>query len=200
MARPREFDIDAVLDRAVDLFWAQGYETTGVQDVCRATGLNAGSLYLAFGNKRGLFIQALQRYMRVVSHQAIERLNSNPSGLTSIEDYFANLVEAMIDGNRKWGCLVTNSVVEFALRDAEIAEAYRIHLARLESAFASAIERARHGGEVSTDKPSSEVAIFLVCTVQGLNVLAKTAPDRAVLETVVRAALDCLKRPCSTPP
>ena len=80
MARPREFDIDAVLDGPWIFFWAQGYETTGMQGVCRATGLNAGSLYLAFGDKRGLFIQALQRYMRVVSHQAIERLNSNPWG------------------------------------------------------------------------------------------------------------------------
>ncbi len=193
MGRLRSFDTEQVLDRAVDVFWARGFDATGVQEICRATGLNAGSLYAAFGDKRGLFIQALQRYMREVSHQAIERLNGNPSGLAGINDYFAHLLDAMVDGKRKWGCLVTNSVVEFATRDPEIAESFRLHLARLEAAFAGAIERAKHSGELPATVPAAERATFLMCTVQGLNVLAKTAPDRAVLETVVRAALGSLR-------
>lgn len=192
MGRPREFNTDDVLDRAVDVFWARGFDAVGVQEICRATGLNPGSLYSAFGDKRGIFVQALQRYMRVVSHEAIGRLNGNPSGLASLEDYFAKLIDAMVDGKRQWGCLVTNSVVEFALRDAEIAEAFRLHLTRLEVAFEGAVERAKRDGDAHPALSAGETATFLVCTVQGLNVLAKTRPERRVLLAVVATALGTL--------
>ncbi|WP_395055394.1 TetR/AcrR family transcriptional regulator [Polaromonas sp.] len=192
MGRPREFNTDDVLDRAVDVFWARGFDAVGVQEICRATGLNPGSLYSAFGDKRGIFVQALQRYMRVVSHEAIGRLNGNPSGLASLEDYFAKLIDAMVDGKRQWGCLVTNSVVEFALRDAEIAEAFRLHLTRLEVAFEGAVERAKRAGDAHPALSVGETATFLVCTVQGLNVLAKTRPERRVLQAVVATALGTL--------
>lgn len=192
MGRKRGFDTEEVLDRAVDVFWAHGFAGTGMQEISRATGLNSGSLYAAFQDKRGLFLQSLLRYMRVVSYQAIERLNSNSSGLTSIADYFASLVDAMIDGKRKWGCLVTNSVVEFAMDDAEIAQAFRLHMSRLEAAFAGAIERAKRDGELAQEIASEEAAAFLVCTVQGLNVLAKTRPGRHILESVVRVAMGAL--------
>ncbi|WP_428422477.1 TetR/AcrR family transcriptional regulator [Methylibium sp.] len=195
MGRLREFDTDEVLDRAIDVFWAQGFDATAVQQLCRATGLNSGSLYAAFGDKRGLFVQALQRYMRVVSHRAIERLSGNPSGLDGIHDYFSTLIDGMVHGKRKWGCLVTNSVVEFSLRDAEIAESYRLHFARLEASFAGAIERAHRSGELVRAVPAAQAATFLVCTVQGLNVLAKTRPERRVLETVVAVALGALSIP-----
>ena len=192
MGRPRSFDTDQVLAQAMEKFWAHGYEATGVQALCEATGLNAGSIYAAFGDKRGLFIAALKQYMNVVSTEAIERLNRSPSGLAAIKNYFKALVDGMVDGKRQWGCLVTNSVVEFALRDPEIAEAFRIHLARLEAAFAGAITRARHGDEISSGLSTRELALFLSCTVQGMNVLAKTRPGRADLESVVRTALACL--------
>jgi TetR/AcrR family transcriptional regulator, transcriptional repressor for nem operon len=198
MGRPRTFDTEDVLARAMDTFWAHGYEATGVQALCQATGLQAGSLYSAFGDKRGLFIAALKQYMAVVSSEAIDRLNRNPSGLAAIRDYFQALVAAMVDGKRQWGCLVTNSVVEFALRDAEIAEAFRVHLARVEAAFAGALERARHAGEVPQDLSAAQAALFLSCTVQGLNVLAKTRPGRPVLESVVASALRSLHAPAAT--
>ena len=62
MARPREFDLDAVLDKATQVFWAQGYEHTSVDELCDATGLGRSSLYAAFRHKRGLYVQALVRY------------------------------------------------------------------------------------------------------------------------------------------
>lgn len=195
MGRTRSFETDEVLDKAIDVFWARGYDAAGMQEICRATGLNSGSVYAAFGDKRGLFVQALRRYMGEVSQQAITRLNGNPSGLAGLLDYFERLVVAMVDGKRQWGCLVTNAVVEFAMDDAEIAEAFRLHLARLETAFAGAIERARHGGELPPGVPSTEAAAFLVCTVQGLNVLAKTRPGLPALQSLVRVAVGALGRP-----
>lgn len=195
MARSRGFDTDDVLRRAMDLFWEQGYDGAGVQALCRATGLNAGSLYAAFGDKRGLFLQALRRYMQVVSHETIERLARHRSGLEAIRDYFASLIDAMLDGQRRWGCLVTNSVVEFSCRDAEIAQEFRLHLARLEAALAGAIERARHEGDLPASVSSQRAAQFLMTIVQGMNVLAKMQPERVVLEGVARTAIQALQTP-----
>ncbi len=198
MARTRTFDTDAVLDQVVDLFWQHGFDGVAMQDVCAATGLNPGSLYAAFGDKQGMFVQAMQRYIQSVSQQAIERLHRQSSAMAGIRDYFAALVDAMVDGKRQWGCLVTNTVVAFATREPAIAEAFRLHLTRLEAAFASAIERAKQAGEVDPGVATTAAAAFLVCTVQGLNVLARTRPGRATLEQVCVHALRSLDA-CGSP-
>lgn len=189
MGRIRTFDRDDVLDCAIDIFWERGYDGTGIQDICRATGLNPGSVYAAFNDKHGLFIEALKRYMSNVSSQAIEGVNGSISGRAGIMGYYETLINAMVDGKRQWGCLVTNSIVEFAMRDPEINEAFQLHLVRLETALASAIERAKQEGELASDVNASEAASFLVCLIQGLNVLAKTRPARKSLEAIVRQAL-----------
>lgn len=200
MGRQRSFDTDEVLDRAMDLFWEHGFDATAMQALSRGTGLHAGSVYAAFGSKRGLFLHALQRYMRVVSHQAIEKLSVSPSGLEAIRGHFASLIDAMIDGKRRWGCLVTNAVVELALDDLEVAEAARLHLTRLEAAFAGAIERAKAQGELPATAVSGDLAAFLVCTMQGLNVLAKTKPGRPALQVVVDVAMRALTAPAQSVP
>ncbi|EAQ1498891.1 TetR/AcrR family transcriptional regulator [Salmonella enterica subsp. enterica serovar Orion] len=188
MGRIRNFDRDAVLESAVDVFWERGYDGAGMQEICRVTGLNPGSVYAAFGDKHGLFIEALKSYMASMSRETIARLNSNPSGRAGIADYYAALIEAMLDGKRRWGCLVTNSIVEFAMNDPQISEAFQLHLARLETALSGAIERAKQAGELSRDVDAAEAAAFLVCTTQGLNVLAKTRPSRRTLEAITRHA------------
>ena len=150
------------------------------------------SVYAAFGDKHGLFIEALKSYMASMSRETIARLNSNPSGRAGIADYYAALIEAMLDGKRRWGCLVTNSIVEFAMNDPQISEAFQLHLARLETALSGAIERAKQAGELSRDVDAAEAAVFLVCTTQGLNVLAKTRPSRRTLEAITRHAFTAL--------
>jgi TetR/AcrR family transcriptional repressor of nem operon len=196
VARTRSFDTGAVLDQVVDLFWQHGYDGVAMHDVCAATGLNPGSLYAAFGDKQGLFVQAMQRYIHSVSQQAIERLHRPSSGMAGIRDYFVALLDAMVDGKRQWGCLVTNTVVAFATRDPAVAEAFRLHLTRLEAAFASAVERAKQTGEIDPGIATGAAAAFLVCTVQGLNVLARTRPGRPALEQVCTHALRSLQ-PCA---
>lgn len=196
MGRPRSFDTDAVLDRIVDTFWEHGYASTSMQALCEAAGLNPGSLYAAFGDKRTLFVQAMDRYMRTVSQQTVERLNGNASGLAGLHDYFDTVVTAMVEGKRRWGCLVTNSVLQFAIdEDADLATTFRLHLARLETAFAGAIERARRAGELPPGPPAAEGAAYLACLLQGLNVLARTQPGRAALASVVQTALGALGAP-----
>jgi TetR/AcrR family transcriptional regulator, transcriptional repressor for nem operon len=188
MARTKQFDPDTALDAAVDQFWECGFEATSIQELCRKLKLNPGSLYGTFGGKRTLFVAVFDRYVERVSREAIERIVREPSGLAGITAYFDFLIAAIVDGKRRWGCLITNSVIELAAREPEIAEKIALHFARLETAFASALARAKARGELS-ENDATDGASYLVCVVQGLNVLARTKPTRAQLVGIVNTAL-----------
>jgi TetR/AcrR family transcriptional repressor of nem operon len=190
MARPKTFDPDSTLDIAVERFWQSGYDGLPIQELCRAMGLNPGSLYGAFGDKRRLFLAAFDRYANTVSRQAIERISDAPSGLDGIRRYFAHLIDSILDGRRRWGCLATNAAVELSARDPEIAARIQVHFQRLETAFASALARAADDG--SLPSATADMAAFLVCLVQGLNVVAKTRPSRERLDSIVGVALAAL--------
>src|SRR5258708_7534870 len=191
MSRPREFDTDLALNAAVEIFWRNGFDATQVQTLCRAMKLNPGSLYGAFGDKRELFLLALDRYIETVSREAIARINGKTSGIAGITGYFAHLIGAIVDGKRKWGCLITNSLIELSVAEPSIKSKVELHFARLEAAFAVALVRAQASGELRKGI-GPEAAEFLVCTVQGLNVIAKTKPPRQRLEQIVCTALSAL--------
>jgi TetR/AcrR family transcriptional repressor of nem operon len=193
MSRPRAFDTDTAIDRAVETFWQNGYDGTGMQDLCASMQLHSGSIYAAFGDKRGLFLAAMDRYIDTVSREAIERIGGASSGLAGIRAYFDYLVEAIVDGKRRWGCLITNAVAELAQRDPEIAARISVHLGRVDAAFRSALARARSEGALA-EGVGPEKSAYLLCVLQGLNVLAKTQPPRKVLQEIVDTALAGLER------
>ncbi|HWD02924.1 MAG TPA: TetR/AcrR family transcriptional regulator [Amycolatopsis sp.] len=188
MGRTRTFDVAEALGVALDTFWERGYEATSIQLLCEAMDLQPGSVYAAFGSKRGLFVAALRSYAETVSAEAVERINTAAGGLAGLRDYFAHLVDAMVDGRRRWGCLVTNSLVELAERDPELTGMFERHLATLSTSFAGALTRARAAGEL---RPGAgpESAPLLVAVVQGMNVLAKTRPGRPALQAIADSAL-----------
>jgi len=191
MGQVKQFDPAERLDLAVDAFWQNGFDGSAMQALCKAMGLFPGSLYGTYGDKRQLFLRAVERYMATVSAEAIETLGQD-DGLAALRGYFDGLIDGIIDGKRRWGCLVTNTMVELAQREPEIAAMVEQHLARLEAGLAGAIDRARRAGEIPADTPL-DTASFLVCVVQGLNVLAKTKPSRERLEHIVTTALAALK-------
>src|ERR1700756_4558368 len=121
VGRSRMFDVEEALDVALEMFWRQGYDGTPIQALCRAMDLQPGSVYAAFGSKRDLFVAAVRRYIETVSAEAVDRINGASSGLQGLREYFAHLVDAMVEGKRVRGCLITNSLVEFAARDPELA-------------------------------------------------------------------------------
>jgi TetR/AcrR family transcriptional regulator, transcriptional repressor for nem operon len=188
MPRAKQFDPDTALDAAVDLFWEAGFEATSVHDLCRKLKLNPGSLYGTFGDKRALFVAVFDRYVDRISREAIERIAGGPSGLAGITAYFDFLIAAIVDGKRRWGCLITNSLIQLGASQPEIETKIALHFARLETAFTNALAYAQSQGEL---KPGvgPEAASYLLCLVQGLNVLARTKPTRAQLTAIVDTAL-----------
>lgn len=194
MARPREFEQSVALERAIDAFWQHGYGAIPVRDLYDAMNIHSGSLYGTFGDKRSLFLASLDRYIDTVSRQAVERIDGAPSGSEGIRAFFEFLIDAMLSGKRRWGCLVTNSVAGASCRDPDVAARAKLQFARLENAFTKAPARAQNTGELN-EGAGPESAMFLVCLVQGMNVLGKTSPDRKTLQGIVDCALKGLLKP-----
>lgn len=192
MGQAKHFDPDERLDRAVNAFWKNGFEGLSIQQLCKAMNLFPGSVYGTYGDKRQLFTQAVDRYIATHSAEAVEILGQEASGLKALQNYFDRLIDGIMDGNRRWGCLITNTIVELAQHEPTIRAKIDIHLVRLETAFAGAIARAKQSGEISRDTPLDHAA-FLICVVQGLNVLAKTKPSRQKLELIVSNAIASLR-------
>ena len=177
------------------VFWSKGYAATSIEDLVAHMGIQRGSLYGTFGDKRSLFLSALDRYQHVVARELVEALETPGSGLEAIRHFFRLRVEGSLDRRRPRGCLVTNSAVELTRSDRGAAAKVGDSLAKLEAAFLGALERARAGGELASTDDLRALARFLTSSAQGLSVMAKAAPDRKVLEDVVKVVLAVLKAP-----
>jgi len=193
MARQKEFDRSEVLEKAMRAFWRRGYEATSVQDLVEATGINRGSMYDTFGDKRGLFQAAVQHYITNISAERLRKISESEHPLNAIRDYFDGLIEFSVGDGRELGCLITNSVVELAPHDAVIGETLRKSFARAEDAFYRALLRAQKAGDLGTGQDIRALARFLTATTNGLRVLARADADAATLRDVVDSALSVLE-------
>src|SRR5882672_7550257 len=192
MARPREFDPDAVLERAMQVFWARGYEATSLNDLCDATSLNRSSLYSTFGDKRALFLETIDRY----GDRAVARVSGALSRAPSIRDGMASFLAEMIDqivaGPGRSGCFIGNCAAEVARHDRTAAAKVRRNLKRIEAAFRDGLARAKTRGEISAGADIDSLARFFVASTQGLRLIGKTAPEREVLEDIAGIMLRAL--------
>ncbi|MGB5417814.1 TetR/AcrR family transcriptional regulator [Algibacter sp.] len=135
MARKKEYNEDVVVEKAMNLFWRNGYETTSMQMLEKEMGINKFSIYSSFGNKHGLFLESLKSYKRKVNTIFEEFKNSN-NGIEDIKDFFYNSVRiCTINGNQK-GCLFTNTYNEFSEKeDAQINEQMNYFMNNLKELF-----------------------------------------------------------------
>jgi TetR/AcrR family transcriptional repressor of nem operon len=191
MARPREFDPDAALESAMQLFWSKGYEATSVDDLCAATGLSRSSLYAAFGDKRALLLKSIDLYAdaRIAAFLGAA-LGRKVSARASIEAFLDDLIDRIVAGPGRRGCFLGNCAAELAPGDREAAEHVRRGFARIESLFRDALARAREREEIRGDPEA--LARFLTCMTQGLRLLGKTNRDREALDDIKKVVLRCL--------
>lgn len=193
MPRTKEFEPREALDAAVQLFWSRGYEATSMRDLLNAMCIGRGSFYDTFGNKRALFLAALDRFQEVRTSWMGEALEAPGSDLGNIEGVLRRIVDGLAESEPRRGCLMANTAVDLAPHDAEVAEKVSRYVRRTEAAFERALIRAQNAGEIPRDRDPKAIARFLVNTVHGLRVLARAGTDRAALEDAVRVALGALR-------
>jgi TetR/AcrR family transcriptional repressor of nem operon len=192
MPRPKSFDEDAVLDKAVQLFWERGYEGTSLADLEDHLGLGRQSLYNTFGDKHALFLKALDRYRRQ-NGEGFALLSAPGAGFEGIRAFFDWSVEALTAPGPRLGCMVSNTISERGCQDA--ASLLRCNEARdlLERAFRRALVEAKASGAVSQRLDVEASATLLVLQNYGLTVMAKTGASAEQLRAAVEVLLAGLR-------
>jgi TetR/AcrR family transcriptional repressor of nem operon len=188
--RPRSFDAEAAVERAMDVFWSHGYHATALPDLLRATKLSRGSLYAAFGDKHSLFLRALDRYIANGLTRMDSELAPGKDPVEGLRAYLSGYVDRSSGANGRRGCLLVATAMELAGRDAEVERRIRSFFRAMEARVADALSRAKAAGALADDVDPSNAARILVCFVEGLRVVGKTAPARVTLKATVEALLD----------
>jgi TetR/AcrR family transcriptional repressor of nem operon len=192
MARPREFDVNAALERAMDVFWSKGYEATSLDDLCEATGLSRSSLYATFGNKRDLLLHTVDRYIERRTPNIRAVLARQPNIHEGIAALLREFIDQIVSGAGRRGCFLGNCAAELPRSDRTALARVRRGLARTEETFREALARAAARGELPVAADVDALARFLTASFQGLRLVGKVNPDRAVLEDIAATILRCL--------
>jgi TetR/AcrR family transcriptional regulator, transcriptional repressor for nem operon len=199
MAGVKQFDQDEVLDRAMAVFWERGYEATSIQDLVEATGLNRGSLYATFRDKKQLFLAVLARYAHRVGNPLLAEL-ADPDPRRAIERMFAAILQRTSDSTQPRGCLITNTALECPRSGDDISRTIAAWVGQQESALYHVLLRAQTTGALSRTQDCRALARFFVGVAQGLNVVHKAMADPAVLQDMVRVAMQVWDAPHGLPP
>lgn len=193
MARPREFNIDEVLEQAMQMFWSKGYEATSMHDLTGTMGLSKSSLYDTFGNKHELFLSAVGRYNETVAGRVVATAIAEAGGAKAgIVAVFERRIDDMVEGGGARGCLLNNTAVEMGARDRACAAQVAAGLALTEDAFHLAVRDGQEMDEIPAHRDARVLARYLTSSLNGLTVMAKADPDRAALEDVVGVVLRAL--------
>jgi TetR/AcrR family transcriptional regulator, transcriptional repressor for nem operon len=187
--RPRSFDAEAAVERAMGVFWSRGYHATALPDLLRATRLSRGSLYAAFGDKHSLFLRALDRYIADAVARMDVELAPDRDPIDGLRAYLAGYVDRTSGADGRRGCLLVATAMELAGHDAEVNRRVADFFKAMEARVADALSRAKAAGGLADGVKPSSAARILVCFVEGLRVIGKTAPKRNTSQATVDALL-----------
>ncbi len=193
MPRTIEFNRDEALLKAMMLFTEKGYAACSVQNLLDSMGLNRGSLYATFGDKRQLYLEALDLYERLFVAELEKFLLTGDSPVQNIHAFFDIAFLGLVDEQLRAGCFFVNTIVEMTDIDPELVEKAGLKLGRLEKAIEKALVRARELGELSRDKDPEVLSRFLACTIKGLRVTCKETQDREYISSTINTALTVLE-------
>ncbi len=192
MAGVKQFDQNAVLDRAMMLFWRRGYEATSISDLINAIGINRGSLYASFGDKQRFFLAALDRYLDLIAKPLFAEL-SDPDPRRAIERMFASIIRRTSDSQFPRGCLLTNTALE-CISDADsIGRKIAEMLVAQESAIYQVLRRAQAEGSLDSRQDPRALARFFMGVAHGMNVVNKAGADPTVLRDMAEVAMTAWK-------
>jgi len=192
VARPREFDDTSALNAAMNCFWSEGYETTSVRDLANQMGITSSSLYNAFGDKRSLYPQSLEYYLEQSVRERI-RLYEGSAPSEAIEAFFMEVVNHSVRDKSHRGCMLVNAVLEIDPHDPEFRKVLAKEFSSIEAFFQRCIKAGQKDGSLRSDVPATESAKMLLSVLLGIRVLARSRPERSILEGAVRSALTLIQ-------
>jgi AcrR family transcriptional regulator len=188
MARPREFDEDDVLDRALATFWEHGYEGTSIDDLVAATGLGRASLYGAFGDKERIFARALERYCARMG-DALETGEDEPSARAALGRLLRALVLKSSPKSGPRGCFLLSTAIG-GDAPSGAREAYADYTTRLERVLIALVQCGQESGEFTQAADAQSVGRMLAVLLQGIAAGARAGRSKAQLEAALETALE----------
>ncbi|GIF47418.1 TetR family transcriptional regulator [Asanoa ferruginea] len=183
MARQKEFDPDVALDRAMTLFWEQGYAKTSMQELVARMGIHKRSMYDTFGDKRALYLKALDRYAETVEQVNVAAAERQTDGRAALRGLFESALPG--GGQQPLGCLSVNTATELALRDPDAAARVEKSFARQQQLVLDLIRRGQETGQIAAHHDPRGLALTLFNAWVGLRVRVRTGAPRAQLRQMV---------------
>jgi AcrR family transcriptional regulator len=188
--RPRQYDPEVALERAVDVFWERGYSGTSLDDLCAAMEMNRPSLYAAFGDKHDLFIKALGRYRERVRTRFLTVFAADRPLRPSLREYYAGMLSRFFSGDHgPRGCFMMSVATMEAVQDPAIRAVVADGMRALDEGFEARFRLAREKGEISRDANPAALARVASALVHSLAIRARAGEKRQALEAVIEAFL-----------
>lgn len=192
MPRPKEFNPDDAIEKAMHVFWHKGYEATSMEDLLTAMNLNRGSLYDTFGDKRQLFLKAIDRYCHGFVAEKFSLLDQPGPALPTLRRFIHGMIASALADPQRRGCLIANTAMERSPHEKEIAGTLRQALKMAEDTFFKVLARAKQQGELQHDKDPRALARFLTTMMQGTIVMIKAGASADAVKQTVETALSIL--------
>jgi AcrR family transcriptional regulator len=186
VGRPRAFNTDVALERAMHVFWAKGYEGTALSDLTRAICINRPSLYAAFGNKEQLFAKVLDRYMEGPVAFFGKALAA-PKARDVVEEIFFGTARMADDSRTPVGCLLVQGAL--ACGDASVRKEVAARRAAAEGALRRRLQRAKREGDLPKNAEPADLAHYVMTVVRGMAVQSAGGASRDQLRRVAQIAL-----------
>jgi AcrR family transcriptional regulator len=195
--RPRGFDVDDTLDRALEVFWRHGFQGTSLSELTEATGLSKPSLYAAFGDKEALYLKALDRYTDRWSARYAAVLEEEPDARRAIEQFLRTVVAVLTDPALPGGCFVVTGSADCGVTGVPDAvdAALRKSLHNTEMLLHERLKRAQRDGQLAPDAATGDLATLFSGLVAGFAVKARSGARRTRLNAAIDAAMRAWPEP-----
>jgi AcrR family transcriptional regulator len=195
--RPREFDTEEALEKALRLFWRQGYEGTSLAQLTEAMGINVPSLYAAFGNKEALFRLALERYLARPASYLPNALKA-ATARGAAEALFRGAINMTMNPRNPDGCLLVQGALAAGPMTTEVREELSRRRAGAEAAVRRRFARAVEEGDLPEHADPAKLARFVVTVIWGMSVQAAGGATRGELEEIAEMALRTWPPECTS--
>ncbi|MGC5772618.1 TetR/AcrR family transcriptional regulator [Paenibacillus pabuli] len=192
MARSKEFEDNEVLEKAMKLFWEQGYEKTSISDLVEHMGIHRRSLYDTFGDKHTLFLKALDRFHDKLCDGLVGEVKRSKTATEALQLIFSSVIRSVDDSPS--GCLMVNSAVELAMRDTEVDIKTTDLFSLSEQLFKDIIQWGQQSGEFSAEYSAEDQAEHLHAVYVGIRVMRRTSIRKEKLQHMADVSIKLLSK------
>ena len=180
MARKKQYIEEEVIEKAVNVFWENGYVSTSIRELEKEMGINQFSIYSSFGNKKGVFLRALSHYRNKVKEIFLADLIKSEGNLSDIRDFLKSFVHSVKSGRTPNGCLMANTAMAIGSKDKEVKVQLNVFFDLLKSVFENVLQKSKEKEEISKEADIEAYANYLVVCTEGLAVTSKSIVAKGI--------------------